>query len=121
MLKLVTTPNEITHQTLDELAVAGARAMIAKALVLEANDYIQRHKELTDEEGRRLVVRNGVAVARSVTVGSGSIKLKAPRVNDRREGEKFSSFILPPYVRKSPKVENLLPILYLKGLSTSDF
>ena len=95
--------------------------MIAKALVLEANDYIARHKELTDGEGHRLVVRNGVAAARSVTVGSGSIKLSAPRVNDRRDGEKFSSYILPPYVRKSPKVENLLPILYLKGLSTSDF
>lgn len=121
MLKLVTTTNPENHQTLDELARAGARAMIAKALVLEANEYIERHKDLVDENGRRLVVKNGVAAERSVTVGSGTVKMRAPRVHDRREGEKFSSFILPAYVRKSPKVESLLPILYLKGLSTSDF
>jgi len=121
MLKLVTTTNEITHQTLDELARQGAKSMIAQALVLETNEYIDRFKDLKDDEGRRLVVRNGVGAPRSVTVGSGTMQVKAPRVDDRREGEKFTSFILPPYMRKSPKVESLLPILYLKGLSTSDF
>lgn len=121
MLKLVTTTNEITHQTLDDLARQGAKSMIAQALVLEANEYLERYKSELDGDGRRLVVRNGVAQARSVTVGSGTMEIKAPRVNDRRDGEKFSSFILPPYARKSPKVESLLPILYLKGLSTSDF
>jgi len=121
MLKLVTTSNEITDQILDELARQGAKAMIARALVLEADEYIDRHATKIDEHGRRLVVRNGVAASRSVTVGSGTIDVKAPRINDRRDNEKFSSFILPPYMRKSPKVESLLPILYLKGLSTSDF
>jgi len=121
MLKLVTTTNEVPRQTLDEVALAGARMMIARALVLEVNEYIDRHKELLDDHGKKLVVRNGVSQARSVTVGSGTMQLQAPRVNDRREGEKFSSLLLPPYVRKSPKVESLLPILYLKGLSTSDF
>lgn len=121
MLKLVTTTNPENHQTLDELARAGARAMIAQALVLEANEYIHRHKALVDDNGHRLVVRNGVAHERSLTVGSGTVKLRAPRVNDRRDGEKFNSSILPAYVRKSPKIESLLPILYLKGLSTSDF
>ena len=121
MLKLVTTTKEITHQTLDELALQGARSMIAQALVLEANEYIARHKALLDAEGRRLVVRNGAGAPRSVTVGSGTVALQAPRVNDRRDGERFSSSILPPYARKSPKIESLLPILYLKGLSTSDF
>ncbi len=66
------------------------------------------------------MVRNGVGRPRKVTVGSGAIEVRAPRVNDRREGERFLSLILPPYLRKSPKVESLLPVLYLKGLSTSD-
>jgi len=121
MLKLVTTSEPVTIQTLDELAREGARAMIAQALVLEAQDYCSSFKEDVDENGRRLVVRNGTARARQVTVGSGTIEMRAPRVDDRRDGEKFSSKILPPYVRKSPKIENLLPLLYLKGLSTSDF
>ena len=109
MLKLVTTSPEITIQTLDALARAGARSMIAKALQLEASEYVERFKDEVDEAGRKLVVRNGVAQERSITVGSGTMQLKAPRVNDRRIGEKFNSFILPPYVRKSPKVESLLP------------
>lgn len=80
-----------------------------------------RLDEIAREGARRLVVRNGVAKPRTITVGSGSFDIQAPRVDDRRDGEKFLSNILPPYLRKSPKVESLLPILYLKGLSTSDF
>jgi transposase-like protein len=68
-----------------------------------------------------MVVRHGKAQSRKVTLGSGTIDVEAPRVRDRRAGESFASSILPAYMRKSPKVENLLPILYLKGLSTSDF
>ena len=79
------------------------------------------------EDGRRRVVRNGRARERRVTVGSGTVRLRAPRVNDRRvdeqtgERQKFSSRILPAYARRSPKVTDVLPILYLRGLSTGDF
>lgn len=69
MLKLVTNPNDPTPQILDELARQGARTMIARALVLEASEYVERNQDLRDEDGRRLVVKNGVGAARSVTVG----------------------------------------------------
>jgi transposase-like protein len=94
---------------------------LTEALRLEVDDYVARHADEVDESGRRLVVRNGVGRPRTVTTGSGSIEIKAPRVDDRRDGVKFVSAILPPYLRKSPKVESLLPVLYSKGLSTNDF
>ncbi|OFZ53043.1 MAG: hypothetical protein A2428_11425 [Bdellovibrionales bacterium RIFOXYC1_FULL_54_43] len=107
--------------TLDEIAREGARKMLVEAIRAEADECIQRHKEVRDDNGRALIVGNGQARPRNITVGSGTITMKTPRVNDRRPGAKFTSKLLPPYMRKSPKVENLLPLLYLKGLSTSDF
>ena len=74
-----------------------------------------------DEAGHRLVVRNGKAPERSLVTGAGALKVRAPRVDDRREGRRFSSYILPRYARRSPKVAEVLPILYLRGLSTGDF
>jgi putative transposase len=111
---------------LDELAREGARRMIAAALRAEADDYVERFTDEVDEDGHRLVVRNGRARERKVTVGSGTIPIKAPRVNDKRvddqgERQKFSSRILPAYARRSPKVGEVIPILYLRGLSTGDF
>ncbi len=110
---------------LDEIAREGARRMLAVALEAEAADYIARHQE-RDEHGRAQVVRNGKARPRKVTLGSGTIEVRAPRVDDRRQGEDgsrqtFRSQILPPYMRRSPKVAEVLPILYLRGLSTGDF
>jgi transposase-like protein len=107
--------------SLDEIAREGARQMLMRALQAEVSEYVDPHQDLRDEAGHRLVVRHGNAQARRVTLGSGTIEVQAPRVRDRREGSRFSSQILPAYMRKSPKVENLLPVLYLKGLSTSDF
>lgn len=124
MLKLVSPKNESRQDfelSLDEIAREGARRMLVQALHLEVEEYIQQSLNEVDENGRRLVVRNGVGRTRTVTMGSGSVKVQAPRVDDRRDGERFLSAILPPYLRKSPKVESLLPILYLKGLSTNDF
>jgi transposase-like protein len=106
---------------LDELAREGARRMLGVALEAEVEAYIARHRELRDERGHARVVRNGRARARKVTLGAGTVEVRAPRVHDRREGEKFTSAILPPYMRRSPKVSELLPILYLRGLSTGDF
>src|SRR5246500_289378 len=131
MMNVVTLPgaggNEEMLDSLDALAREGARRMIATALRAEADEYVERHSDEVDEDGHRLVVRNGRARERKVTVGSGTIPIKAPRVNDKRvdgetgERQKFSSRILPAYARRSPKVGEVIPILYLRGLSTGDF
>ena len=110
-----------TDSLLDEIARQGARRMLLEALRLEADAYVEQARGLRDEDGLSLVVRNGKAQARQVTVGCGTVEVEAPRVRDRRDGNRFTSAILPPYLRRSPSVERLLPILYLKGLSTSDF
>jgi len=106
---------------LDELAREGARRMLAVALELEVERYVAEHAELRDERGHALVVRNGRARPRKVTVGSGTVEVEAPRVHDRRADEKFTSRILPPWMRRSPKVDEVIPVLYLRGLSTGDF
>lgn len=100
--------------------------MLAVALEAEVTAYIERHVGELDDEGHRLVVRNGHAQPRQVTMGSGTVEVRAPRVNDRRvddEGrrQRFTSELLPPYMRRSPKVAEVLPVLYLRGLSTGDF
>ena len=113
--------------TLDELAREGARRMIAAALEVEVEQYVASLVDEVGEDGRRLVVRNGHARERGLTVGSGTVRLRAPRVNDKRVDEQtgerktFSSRILPAYARRSPKVCDVLPVLYLRGLSTGDF
>lgn len=112
--------------SLDDLAREGARRMLAAALQAEAAAYVERFQNERDPNGQALVVRNGRTRPRRVTVGSGTVEIAAPRVNDRRvdaEGgrKRFTSAILPPYMRRSPKVAEVLPILYLRGLSTGDF
>jgi transposase-like protein len=118
--------NEEIRPSLDGLAREGARRMIAAALEAEVGEYVASLAGEVDEDGKRLVVRNGRARERGLTVGSGTVRLRAPRVNDKRvddEGrrERFSSRILPAYARRSPKVTDVLPVLYLHGLSTGDF
>src|SRR3954465_382244 len=113
--------------SLDELAREGARRMIATALEAEVAEYVGRFVDDVDEDGRRVGGGNGGARERRLTVGSGTVAVRAPRVNDKRvdvesgERQKFSSKILPAYARRSPKVTEVLPILYLHGLSTGDF
>ncbi len=123
MLKIVTGDAERDDlaASLDELVAEGARRMLMAGLETEVADYIARHQELVDEAGHRVVVRNGRAAERSLMTGAGALKIRAPRVNDRREGHRFSSYILPKYARRSPKVGDVLPVLYLRGLSTGDF
>jgi putative transposase len=112
---------------LDELVREGARRMLAAALEAEVDDYLAAHAGERDEGGRRLVVRNGHARQREVTTAAGSVAVRAPRINDRRVDPvtggrvRFRSVILPPWCRKSPKVAEVLPLLYLHGLSTGDF
>jgi putative transposase len=109
------------HCSLDELARRGAQRMLAAALEAEVDEYIQGHEGARDENGRAQVVRNGRARERTIQCGAGVLKVQAPRVHDKRPGQKFSSSILPPYMRKSPRLEEAVPILYLRGLSTGDF
>lgn len=110
-----------TGPDLDELCRLAARQMIAVALEAERRAYLDAHADHTDAAGRRLVVGNGYANERTITTAAGMVEVRAPRVDDRREGEQFVSALLPPYMRKSPKVTEVLPILYLRGLSTGDF
>ena len=102
----------------------GAQTLLAQAIEAEVADWIDRHAAVTDEQGRRQVVRNGRHPARSVLTSLGPVPVTQPRVHDRRpEGqrEKFTSKILPPYLRKTKTIDELLPWLYLKGVSTGDF
>lgn len=111
---------EIT-QSLDELAREGARRMIVAALELEVDQYVQELRHLRDELDHAMVVRNGYAQERTVQLGAGPVKVRAPRVNDRRPDHRFTSKILPPYMRRSPRPDEALPVPYLRGLSTGDF
>ena len=112
--------------TLDALAREGARRMLAAALEEEVAHYIEAHADARDGDGLRLVVRNGRGQSRTVTCGAGTMQVRAPRVNDRQVDEdgarrRFTSRVLPPYMRRSPQVAEVLPLLYLRGLSTGDF
>jgi transposase-like protein len=113
--------NEPQTIDLDELCRLAAKEMLAMALLAERRAYLDAHATELDAKGHRLVVGNGYARPRVVTTGAGAVEVTAPRVDDRREGCRFTSAILPPFMRKSPKVTEVLPILYLRGLSTGDF
>src|SRR5438876_4894280 len=116
-----------SESLIDEIVRDGARRMLAAALEAEVAAYIDAHAGELDEHGRRLVVRNGHAVARQVLTSAGAVQVRAPRVNDKRVDEvtggrrRFASAILPAWCRKSPKVTEVLPLLYLHGLSSKDF
>ena len=106
---------------LDAVVREGARRMLLAALKAEVDEYVAQHADQRDEDGHALVVRNGVAEARKVTTAAGELEIQAPRVHDRRAGHRFTSAILPPWARRSPKVTEVLPVLYLRGISTKDF
>jgi transposase-like protein len=120
-------PAGVGGSLLDELVRDGARAMLAAALQAEVAAYVEAHRDQVDADGHRLVVRNGYHAEREVTTAAGAVAVRAPRVNDRRIEEatgerlRFSSAILPAWARKSPRVAEVLPLLYLHGLSSSDF
>ena len=109
------------HLSLDELARRGAQRMLVLALQAEVDEYVRHHEGERDENDHALVVRNGRSRARTIQCSAGGLKVQAPRVYDKRTGQKFTSSILPPYMRKSPRLEEAVPILYLRGLSTGDF
>lgn len=113
-----------SRDALSEILRQGAQQMLTTAIEAEVAEWIDSHRHLEDERGHRQVVRNGYLPERSITTGLGPVKVRQPRVHDRRPGEAaepFSSKILPPYLRKTRSIEELLPWLYLKGISTGDF
>jgi transposase-like protein len=98
--------------------------MLAVAIEAEVTDWIDGHAHLKDGKGHRQVVRNGYLPERSILTGVGDVQIRQPRVHDRRpegERERFTSKILPPYLRKTKSIEDLIPWLYLKGVSTGEF
>jgi len=106
---------------LEEVIQRGAREMLLRAIEAEVAGYIDQHAHLHDEAGHRLVVRNGHLPEREILTGIGPIPIRQPRVNDKRPEQKFTSTILPPFMRRVPSIDALIPCLYLKGISTGDF
>ena len=117
-------PAPTSEDVLTQIAREGARRYLAVMIQQEVDDWLAQRAHLRDEQGRRQVVRNGYLPEREITTGVGPVKVKQPRVRDRRpegQAEPFSSKILPPYLRKTKSIEELIPWLYLKGVSTGDF
>nr|WP_085986119.1 IS256 family transposase [Micromonospora sp. ATCC 39149]QLJ99141.1 IS256 family transposase [Micromonospora carbonacea] len=119
-------PATVGGSLIDEIVRDGARRMLAAALEAEVAAYIAAHADQVDAQGRRLVVRNGHARSRQVLTSAGAVEVSTPRVNDKRvdetgERRRFASAILPAWCRKSPKISEVLPLLYLHGLSSQDF
>jgi transposase-like protein len=116
-----------SRSLIDEIVREGARRMLAEALQSEVDAYIAAFAAERDENGRRLVVRNGYHQSREVLTGAGAVEVTVPRVNDKRtdaatgERVRFASVILPAWCRKTPKITEVLPLLYLHGLSSGDF
>jgi putative transposase len=121
-LRIVPLPT--SQDVLTDLLRDGARRMLAQAIEAEVAAYVVAHAHLKDHAGRQQVVRNGHLPERAIQTGLGEIEVKQPRVYDRRppgEREKFTPAVLPPYLRRTKSLEELIPWLYLKGISTGDF
>lgn len=122
----IENPEEnVFESVLDEVVRKGAQKMLETALNLEVEEFCRAHAGRRDEEGRRQVVRNGLSEARTIVTGAGPLKVRTPRVDDRileETGEsRFKSSLVPPYLRRTKNIEELVPVLYLKGISTGDF
>ena len=121
IIDLQTRAANESKSALDLLVRDGAQRMLQEAVELEVVEHLSALRHLKDEAGRQVVVRNGHLPERQIVTGAGQLTIKKPRVHDRREGEHFTSKILPPYMRRAPSIDALIPILYLKGISTGDF
>ena len=118
--------DEDQWSVLEQIVRRGAQEMLSAALENEIAEHVNRFKNMLDENGKRIVVKNGYHETREILTGIGPIEINQPRVDDRKlekygEGERFSSKILPRYLRRIPSIDNLIPALYLKGISSNDF
>jgi len=115
-------PSEISVDPLTELLRNGARRLIADAVEAELQGLLKQYSEFRNGQGHLQVVRNGYLPEREIQTGIGPVKVKVPKIRDKSgQGIKFNSALLPPYLRKTRSVEEVLPWLYLKGISTGDF
>jgi putative transposase len=121
--ELIGNKNQVeeARSVLDNIIREGAQKVLQAAIEHEVNVYIDLFKNVTDEKGRRMVVRHGSLPERFLLTGAGPLRVKQPRVRDKREDQFFTSAILPRYLRRAPSLNNLIPTLYLKGISTGDF
>ena len=122
----VVNPEEnIIRFPLDEIVRRGAKKMLGQALEIEIESFVERHQYILDDQGRRLVVRNGYCPERKIVTGAGQLEVRTPRVDDRVLDEKnerrFTSNLVPRYLRRTKNIDELIPVLYLKGISTGDF
>lgn len=113
--------NELLQFSLDEIVRLGAKRLLIHALNQEVDEYVNKHHHIVDDNGHRLIVKNGRGQKRKIITGAGNIEIQAPRVDDKRDSKKFTSKILPPYLRKSANIDSIIPVLYLKGLSGNAF
>ena len=124
-LFLKTNPENLAKLPLDEVFRLGAQQLLEQALEVEVNLHLEKYQYILDDQARRLVVRNGYHKTRKIVAGAGQVEVNVPRVDDRvLEGQdeaRFVSQMVPPYLRKSKNMEELIPVLYLKGISTGDF
>ena len=119
-------PETFFDDPLTDILRQGARQLLSAALEAEIQGFLQQYKELTDDKGCQRVVRNGYLPEREIQTGIGQVSVRAPRIRDRQPNSqngriRFTSAILPPYLRRTKSIETLLPWLYLKGISTGDF
>lgn len=114
-------PSSEFKNSLEEVLREGARRLLSQAIENEVKEYIEQLKGLKTEENKSVVTRNGYLPERFIQTGLGEILVKQPRVRDKRKGQKFTSHILPPYLRRTSSLDALIPALYLKGVSTGDF
>ena len=126
VIHLRINPEEnIVNHPLDEIVRQGARNMLQKALEAEVDLFLEKYQYVLDDAGSRQIVRDGHGKSRKIVTGAGQIAVKTPRVDDRvleiHKEPRFRSSIVPPYLRRTKNIDELLPVLYLKGISTGDF
>lgn len=121
----VSPEENIIASPLDEIVRKGAQKMLKQALEIEVDSFLEKYQYILDDKGNRLVVRNGYNPQRKIVTGAGQLEVETPRVDDRaldkHNEPRFKSSIIPPYLRRTTNINELIPVLYLKGISTGDF
>jgi len=125
VVRAINPEENVTGLHLDEIVRNGALKMLAQALEVEVDSFLEKHQYILDDKGNRLVVRNGYGNARKIVTGAGQLEISTPRIDDRildrHDVPRFKSSIIPPYLRRTANIDELIPVLYLKGISTGDF
>jgi len=120
-IQYVNKEPQSAKSVMEQILKEGAQRLLQEAILHEVEEYIEMYSDTRDSQGKRMVVKNGYMPEREILTGMGPIAIKQPRVDDRSMPDRFTSNILPRYLRRIPSIDNLIPVLYLKGLSTNDF